>query len=196
MSGKFSELTGSCKISIKGGKEIWRDVVGYEGLYKVSNYGRVKSLPRFRKNKGGVLSKLAGGLMKPSPGKRGYMTVNLRKDNKKKLVYVHSLVLEAFVGPRPIGYQACHFPDPNPSNNNQNNLRWDTPKNNYADRYIHRTDPTGSRNPKAVLDKEKACQIRCLYKTGKYSQQQLADRYGVHQTTIGGIVLNKRWLDT
>ena len=69
-------------------EEVWKPVVGYEGLYEVSNLGRIKSLPRR-----GTL----GGIIKPYLGDRGYLSFNLVKDGKSKATCVHRLVAEAFV---------------------------------------------------------------------------------------------------
>ena len=74
--------------------------------------------------------------------RNSYVYVSLRKQGdggKAKSLTVHSLVLEAFVGPRPEGSQECHFPDRNKLNNNLSNLRWDTPSGNSLDRKEHGT---------------------------------------------------------
>ena len=58
----------------------------------------------------------------------GHMSVALSNKNGQRFFRVHRLVLSAFVGPCPVGMEACHFPDRNPSNNHLENLRWDTPE--------------------------------------------------------------------
>lgn len=69
--------------------EIWKDIEGYEGLYQVSDYGRVKSLGNSKIKKDKIL--------KPTTLKTGYLLVCLSKDGKGKLYYVHRLVAQAFV---------------------------------------------------------------------------------------------------
>lgn len=69
--------------------EIWKDIEGYEGLYQVSNLGRVKSLGNNKKRKDKIL--------KPITLKTGYLQVDLCKDGKRKLYYIHRLVAQAFV---------------------------------------------------------------------------------------------------
>ena len=72
---------------MKSNIEHWKDVPNYEGLYQVSNLGRVKSL-KFGKDK----------ILKPQEGKRGYMKVGLWKEGERKYSYVHRLIMLAFVG--------------------------------------------------------------------------------------------------
>lgn len=81
--------------------EIWRDIPGYEGLYQVSDLGRVKSLNYNRTGQEQILS--------PGKIRNGYLLVCLCKDRKRKMLYVHRLVWEAFNGPIPEGYDCNHI---------------------------------------------------------------------------------------
>ncbi|MEO8610394.1 MAG: GIY-YIG nuclease family protein [Chloroflexota bacterium] len=92
--------------------EIWRPVIGYEGLYRVSNLGRVKN------------AKL-GNILTPHLDKEGYCAVSLRKERQACKVFVHRLVLYAFIG-APLPDQVCRHKDNNHSNNELSNLYWDT----------------------------------------------------------------------
>lgn len=93
--------------------EIWKDIKNYEGLYQVSNLGRVKSL---RRNK--VLS--------PSlTTKKEYLGVSLCKNGKPKRFMVHHLVAEHFI-PNPDGYKIINHKDENKTNNKSSNLEWCT----------------------------------------------------------------------
>ena len=104
--------------------EQWRDVVGYEGVYQVSDHGRVK---RVLQSKG-----TRPGLLKPSPsGQAGYPSVALWRNNKGKRVTVHRLVALAFLGDG-VGLEVCHRDDDN-NNNHVSNLRWDTHSENHLD---------------------------------------------------------------
>lgn len=116
--------------------EEWRPVLGYEGRYEVSNYGKVKSIPRLVTGRNGVTQRVAGGMKKPTANLDGHFQTMLYRDNKYKRVYVHQLVLVAFVGPRPDGMVGCHN-DGNPANNHVSNLRWDTIKSNAQDMIKH-----------------------------------------------------------
>jgi len=99
--------------------EQWRDIRGYEGLYQVSNFGRVKSLSR----KAGFVF-LREKVMKPTLAKNGYLSVML-SNNKQKRVYVHRLVAEAFV-PNPNNYLYVNHKDENKTSNVAWNLEWCT----------------------------------------------------------------------
>ena len=101
--------------------EIWKDVVGYEGLYKVSNEGNVYSVRRV--NSAGIR---CGGLMlKLTQHKSGYIQVCLRKNGVMKTKKVHRLVAKAFI-PNPNHYLEVNHRDENKSNNNVKNLEWCT----------------------------------------------------------------------
>lgn len=92
--------------------EEWKWIKGYEGLYQISNYGRIKS---FHKNK-------SEGEIRSVKHSRGwYLTLPLVKDGRKKTVRIHQLVADTFIGPIPEGYQV-HHKDGNKQNNNVDNL--------------------------------------------------------------------------
>ena len=113
--------------------EQWRPVVGYEGMYEVSDLGRVRSVERVVPRGDGTY-RIAERILKQGVTGRNLdrLVVNLYSDKPVKH-YVHHLVLEAFVGPRPPGMESCHWDD-DPSNNRLENLRWDTMSANRHDR--------------------------------------------------------------
>lgn len=99
--------------------EVWKDIQGYEGLYQVSNMGRVKGL---RKNK--ILHQLQRG--------HGYLTVDLYKDGvPRKKESVHRLVATAFI-PNPDGKREVNHIDENKQNNMATNLEWVTRSENMT----------------------------------------------------------------
>lgn len=111
----------------------WRPVVGYEGLYEVSDTGKVRSVPRVIEGKDGRLIfyrnyKEIRPRVKPS----GHHRVGLRRNGDLEHRYVHRMVLESFIGPCPEGMVACHYDD-DPTNNAVINLRWDTFASNQLD---------------------------------------------------------------
>ena len=117
----------------------WRAVVGYEGLYEISSEGGVRSLGRVVKQPHRLCPYPAKVLKQETLTKRPYKRVSL-VDSKgvRKKHLVHTLVLEAFIGPRPAGHEACHN-NGDCSDNRVDNLRWDTPSNNTRDKIKHGT---------------------------------------------------------
>lgn len=106
-------------------EEIWKDVIGYEGLYQISNYGRVYSVPR--KNRG---RSFGGGFVIPRLwNNRPYYQVYLSKKGIPKRWAIHRLVALHFI-PNPNGYPVVNHIDENPSNNRADNLEWCTQKYN------------------------------------------------------------------
>lgn len=105
--------------------EIWKDIKGYEGLYQVSNEGRVKSLGRtwVCGNRGSVRHQDEKIVPVSKNKKGGYIRVHLNYNRKRKTTNVHKLVAEAFI-PNPNGYTIVHHIDHDPSNNNVENLMW------------------------------------------------------------------------
>lgn len=111
----------------------WRDVPGYEGLYKVSNFGDVTSVDREAPQPHGKAKKLKGCPMKARLHK-GYRIVNLSKRNRRKTYQVHTLVMLAFVGPRPNGGEVCHGAN-GKLDNSLTNLHYGTKRDNALDRH-------------------------------------------------------------
>ena len=108
-------------------EEIWKDVVGYEGYYKVSNLGRIKSL-------------LSGKILSHYTANNGYEMLRFGKcgHEKKKLVLLHRVVAEAFV-PNPQNLPQVGHKDENRSHNTANNLKWVTSlENNNEEKHKER----------------------------------------------------------
>lgn len=166
-------------------EEHWRPVVGYEGLYEVSDLGRVRSLPR---------KTTKGGIMKPhAQPKYGHLLVSLSPPpaNGSKFL-VHRLVLEAFVGPCPVGFEARHFPDNDPANNRLENLSWGTRLQNVRDRVPCGTQPRGAQSHNAKLTELQVREMLAAKKCGA-GFRALGRRYGVSHTTVRQIVSGERW---
>lgn len=102
--------------------ELWRDIRGYEGLYQVSNYGRVRSLDHYVKNRMGY-RKIEGKVLAHNILKSGHHYINLSKNSVVEPKPIHVLVAIAFI-PNPNGYEIVHHIDHNPSNNKVENLMW------------------------------------------------------------------------
>ena len=115
-------------------KEEWRDVIGYEGLYQVSNLGRVRSLDRVVPHKGSIPRNLKGKLLKISTGKAGYNLVRFTKRGKGLTFRLCRVVAKTFIGECPEGKEVCHGLEGKQCDS-VNNLRYDTHSNNALDRY-------------------------------------------------------------
>lgn len=176
------------KVIACQGAEI-RDVPGFPG-YGVSRDGLVWT----KRMCGAAYMNMSSEWRQLSPTRfrTGHLYVGLCKNKKRVNRFVHVLVLTAFVGPRPSGFDACHN-DGNPSNNAIENLRWDTRRQNQMDRVLHGTSNRGSQHPLSKLDEATVSRIRELYATGNYFQRQLGEMFGIHQVTVGKIVLRKHW---
>lgn len=111
-------------------EERWRPVPGYEGLYDVSDHGRVRSHHREPNT-----------LLRQSKTPR-YLTVGLAKNGERRMWHVHRLVLLAFVGPLPEGMQSRHL-DGDETNNHLSNLTYGTVSQNVLDKVRHGTYRNG-----------------------------------------------------
>lgn len=99
-------------------EEIWKDIKGYEGLYMISSYGRVKSL-----NYHGAG---AEKVLKAINDSTGHLCINITKNGKQKQFEIHRLVAQHFI-PNSENKQIVHHIDHNPYNNKVDNLMWCTP---------------------------------------------------------------------
>ena len=142
--------------------EIWKDVLGYEGYYQVSNEGRVRSLERVVESVSHgkpCLRHIQGYMMQLQPNSRnGYLEVGLRKDGKRKIFRVHRLVWEAFNDKILEGHEVDHL-NTIRTDNRLENLRITTHKDNL-------------NNPLSVVNKIKSL-------TGKF-KGELNPNYGKH----------------
>jgi hypothetical protein len=128
--------------------------------------------------------------LKPIRKQSGHLFVNLVRGGIKKCRAVHRLVLEAFVGPCPPGYQCCHW-DGDPGNNHLENLRWGTPKDNADDTLRHGRRAVGAR-VRAKLTESQVLEIRRL-SAGGCSARELAARFSVSSQNIALIVSRRTW---
>lgn len=128
-------------------EEIWKDISGYEGLYQISNLGRVKSLPRIRIGKG-IPYITKGKILKNSPGATGgYLRVNLCKNYKQTFFYVHRLVADAFI-PKIEGKNVVNHINGLKTDNRVENLEWSTIEDNLQhaiDNFLNIRDKESGR---------------------------------------------------
>jgi hypothetical protein len=130
--------------------------------------------------------------LRPFVTSRGVKRVAIHADGKRFGRAVHTLVLEAFVGPRPPGMEACHFPVRDPSNCCLWNLRWDTHVGNCADKEYHGTSQRGERAGSARLTNEDVLEIRRLFGEG-LGYKRIARRFNCSPSTIARIKRGQSW---
>ena len=170
--------------------EEWKDVHGYEGLYQVSNQGRVKRLPRNYSLNNNPAIYVPERILKPKHyHKCGHLAVTLCKNGKQINKTVHGLVLEAFVGQRPKGMDIRHL-DSDPSNNKLDNLAYGTRAENCIDQ--SKLGRCGSQK----LTIEDVKQIRSCLANGE-PMKDIAIRYGVTKQSVYAIKHRKSyaWLE-
>jgi hypothetical protein len=121
--------------------ERWLPAPDWEGLYEVSDFGRVRSLDRMVRTHHDGRRLVRGRMLKPQPsGKYGHLKVGFTSEGSKVCWFqIHQLVMRAFVGPCPAGMEVRHL-DSNPANNTLPNLAYGTRKENARDRVLNGTD--------------------------------------------------------
>ena len=159
-------------------KEIWRPVVGFEGLYEVSDHGRVFSIR-------------SENMLKPGT-RNGYPHIILCCSGNDKTFYLHRLVLDAFVGPCPNGMECCHS-NGERADNHLDNLRWGTSKENGLDMIRHGKSTRGEKQPNAKLTGLDVLCIRHWLRDGRWSQTRIARVFDVTQPNISSINTNNSW---
>ena len=117
--------------------EEWKNIIGYEGLYEVSSYRRVRSLNRYVEYSNGRICLHKGKVLSPAKNRYGYLAVVLSCNGKQKTITVHRLVAQAFLL-NPDNLPEVNHLDEDKTNNSVDNLEWCTA--NYNSNYGHRTE--------------------------------------------------------
>ena len=156
--------------------EIWKDIKGYEGVYQVSNTGKIKRIGEYSNQFGSTWE--SERILKPSSKENKYMIVGLSKEGKVKNKYVHRLVAEAFI-PNLENKPTVNHKDGDRANNHESNLEWST----YLENNIHsikvlERDTKNSSDSKTVLQFDKK---------GNFIKEYPSMREAERQTGIQGI---------
>lgn len=171
--------------------EIWKDIEDWP-FHQVSNKGRVRVLPG-GKVKSRVVTEIE--LRKLTPH-RGYMTISQglldKRGSYNRSHAVHTLMLNAFIGPRPGGQECRHLNGNKSDNRWPENIKWGTKEKNERDKVRHGTDPRGERNPNSKLKESDIIDIRTRPNSSGLVKQ-LVTQYNVHYETIRRIRTGQRW---
>lgn len=141
-------------------KEIWKTIKDYEGLYEISNLGRIKSLKKWCGNKYKAKWIEEESILTPTNNGTGYLIIGLRKDTHRKNKYIHRLVAEHFIE-NPHNYKEVNHIDFNKRNNIVSNLEWCDRKENVEHSRINMYK---QHNTKAGITGEKYI----LYRNNRY----------------------------
>lgn len=161
--------------------EIWKDVIGYEGIYVVSNLCRVKSI-RFERHK----------ILAQHDNARGYLQVSLYKGVEKKK-YAHRLMAKAFI-PNPDKKPYINHKNGDKKDNRIENLEWCTHAENIRhSNEMGLVDIRGEKSHSSKLTKLNVLKIRRASKLGGIVRQELAEKYNVHPDTISDVISRKTW---
>lgn len=168
--------------------EIWKDIPGYEGIYSVSNLGNVR--------RDLVCRGASGGPVFPNRSKStGYLSINLTRECVQKRLYVHRLVLLAFVGEDPEKPQ-CNHKNGNKSDNRLENLEWCTGAHNSQHAYdaLGRIAIHGVKHYCAKLNPEKVRQARKMRADGM-TFRLIGKHLGIDEKTAWHAIKGTSWKD-
>lgn len=164
--------------------EVFKDIIGYEGRYQISNYGNVKSF----------VKKFSGKLMIPKIDKDGYHEVGIRDaDSKRKHMRVHRLVAMIFI-PNPNNFLFVNHKDGVRDNNYYKNLEWCTQQYNNQHAFTDGNQDNACENhPQTKLTNEKVKEIYRTAITGNHTETQLAEMYNTTRSVVNKLRLKQRW---
>lgn len=164
--------------------EEWRTSIRCDA-YEVSSLGRVKRVKPGKRTRIGNIIRIEA--------KTKYRTVTMVSDGVRVYAQVHVLVCEAFHGPRPSPtHQVAHL-NGDRHDNRADNLCWATAAENHSHKILHGTTRRGESGTGAKLTAAQVSEIRNSFRDGKTKYVNLAQAYGVHQTTIKRILTNQTW---
>ena len=173
-------------------EERWLPIVCLDGWYDVSDVGRVRSWVANRGRSSGGRPRATSPRIMGQTNRKGYLTVIVRSGTRSLTMPVHRLVLEAFVGPCPLGTEACHNNGVS-TDNRACNLRWGTRLENGRDKVMHGTSVRGERHHKARLTEPGVRLVRYLSAIHSVTRTDLAAWFDVTSACIDHCVNGVSW---
>ncbi|WP_455923273.1 NUMOD4 domain-containing protein [Pseudomonas putida] len=173
--------------------EIWKQVLGYEDYYEVSNLGRVRSLDRHTTDRIGRPFVRYGKILFLNTEHNGYRSVRLCVETKHRTFKVHRLVAFAFLPSPDEGDQINHINGVK-DDNRPENLEWVTAAGNAQHAFANGLgrDSQGAANTRAVLTEDDVRTIRLLSADGQ-TTASIARHYQVSETAIRSIIRRRNW---
>lgn len=174
-------------------EDFWKDIEGFEGLYQISNLGRVKSLSRMKKSKHGTMYMIKEKFLIHRKDKYGYFKLILSNNGKQFNKFSHRLVAESFI-PNINNKPCVNHIDGNKQNNSVENLEWCTNKENtqHALKTGLLNPVSGENHFKTNLTALDVKEIKKLIANGA-SNNKIAKKFNVHRNTITKIKIGARW---
>ena len=177
-------------------QEVWKDIKNFEGTYKISNKGRVKSYDKVIKRKDGVEYFKKGRILKPTYYSNGYRQLTIYKKSKRYDFIHHRVVAEHFIK-NPYELPVIDHRNGLKDDNRAENLVWCTQKYNVRKAIVGKRDDSylkGEKSHTTKHEKWKIVRAKNLFHLG-FGRNFISNILGIPRTTLYYITSNKTWSD-
>lgn len=168
--------------------ETWKDIEGYEGYYRISTHGRVRSIARIVTCKNGMSKPIREKVLTPHFNTNGYLWVQLQRASVKEFWFIHRLVAQAFV-PNPDRKPFVNHKTGKKTDNIADLLEWSTRRENVAHAFATGLmSHAGEKNSQSKLTAEKVLQIRSECPPGTRVTSALAEKHGISKRRLHDVI--------
>lgn len=167
--------------------EQWLPIAGWDGMYSVSNLGRVRSEARVVTYASGKRQTVRQRILREATKRSGHRSVQLHRGGVRRRLHTHRLVAFEFIGPPPSPLHEVAHNDGDPSHNEVGNLRWATRRDNHMDKVAHGTHNRGNQHPNHKVTDAQVRRIRGDARPNK----AIAAEYGIAWQTVWAIKTNR-----